>query len=106
MKVYNLTTSDYTYKRVIIPANGGCVDIPMDFIPNRDLKLQKAGVLAFGALPKYWTPAKPVVAEEVKPLGKLPPGTKIEDVVQGEGIAIGNQRSVEKLDLKGTKTRK
>jgi hypothetical protein len=55
VKVYNLTAAEVTYKGRRIPPNGGCVDFKdLAFVPNRDLELQDAKVLAFGSLPHWW----------------------------------------------------
>lgn len=55
MLVFNLTDKGVVYKGKHIPPNGGSVEISnLSFIPNRDLALQDAKVLAFGQLPKWW----------------------------------------------------
>lgn len=55
MRVYNLSSKEVVYKGKKIPPNGGSVEVQgMTFIPNRDLALQEARVLAFGKLPKWW----------------------------------------------------
>lgn len=70
MRVFNLTDQPLVYGgRTISPY--GSEEVSIDFIPNRDLALQKAGVLSFGSLPKGWSkprpkpdPAPPVVPVE------------------------------------------
>lgn len=62
--VFNLTTSHLDYrKRTIAPY--GSAQYDMDFIPDRDLALAKAGVLAFDALPVGWS--RPVVVSPPEP---------------------------------------
>lgn len=60
MKVFNLTERYIDYRRKVLPPYGS-QDYDMDFIPDRDLGLQKAGVLAFGSLPPGWS--RPVVVQ-------------------------------------------
>lgn len=58
MRVFNLTDQSLVYGgRTIAPY--GSEEVAIDFIPNRDLALQKAGVLSFGSLPKGWTKPQP-----------------------------------------------
>ena len=55
MRVYNVTQGEITYRGKKIPPNGGSVEFQdITFIPNRDLALQDAKMLAFGSLPKWW----------------------------------------------------
>ena len=76
MLVYNLTNGEVTYKGKKVPPNGGSVNIPdLSFIPNRDLELEKARILAFGSLPRWWAveqALKTTVAAPV-PVVELPP---------------------------------
>lgn len=71
MRVYNLTTKDMEYRKKRIPPNGGFKDFPgLTFISDRDRALEKAGVIAFGSLPKYWKPKKSVPVKVVAPVEK------------------------------------
>lgn len=58
MKVYNLTDQTLHYAGRAIPPYG-FEDIDVQFIPNRDLELQKKGVLSFGSLPIGWSRPQP-----------------------------------------------
>lgn len=60
MKVFNLTEQYVDYRKKTLPPYGS-LDYDMDFIPNRDQELQKAGVLSFGSLPPGWSRPMPVV---------------------------------------------
>lgn len=65
MRVFNLTDQTLVYGgRSIAPY--GSEEVAIDFIPNRDLALQKAGVLSFGSLPKGWS--KPEPKPDPKPI--------------------------------------
>lgn len=67
MRVFNLTKKDLHFMGRVIPANGGSVELDMEYIPDRDLKLQENKVLAFGELPAWWKLQKEVeLAEQVK----------------------------------------
>lgn len=64
MIVFNLTDNPLQFHGKTIPANGGSVDIKgLKFIPDRDRKLEKDRVLAFGFLPRWF-----LVQQELKRL--------------------------------------
>lgn len=88
MKVFNLTEQYVDYRKKTLPPFGS-LDYDMDFIPDRDLGLQKAGVLAFGALPKGWTkPAPPMPAPVVPPAPKAAPPKPFEVVSPGSSSKV------------------
>jgi hypothetical protein len=74
VRVFNLTDQTLVYGgRSIAPY--GSEEVAIDFIPNRDLALQKAGVLSFGSLPKGWSkpepkpdPVRPVETPKAAPI--------------------------------------
>lgn len=84
MRVFNLTKTDHVYKGRTIPPNGGSLEYGEIFVPDRDLALEKAGILAFGKLPTNWKPAAPIQilqpssTVEVKPVVE----TKLEAVAK------------------------
>lgn len=58
MRVFNLTDQRVDYKgRTIAPY--GSDEFDLSFIPDRDRGLEKARILAFGALPKNWRRPQP-----------------------------------------------
>lgn len=60
MLVFNLTHSPISFRKRVIPPNGGSLEFPElnEFIPDRDKALEKAKVLSFGSLPKWWVSKK------------------------------------------------
>lgn len=90
MLIFNLTQQPIEYRGRTIPPNGGSIDLPLTFVPDRDRKLEEAKKLSFGRLPGWWhleqqmktvlppvAPAprktvrvadEPAVAEQVKPV--------------------------------------
>lgn len=55
MRVFNLTEKPLDYRGRTIPPDGGYLDFPdMDFIPDRDLRLQQERILSFGRLPHWF----------------------------------------------------
>lgn len=76
MRVFNLTQYEVDYKGRKIPANGGSLDYPtLTFVPSRDLELEAAKVLAFGALPAWWNMEMALkdTAEAAAKQASLPP---------------------------------
>lgn len=71
MKVFNLTPQSLVYGGRTIPPYGS-EEIAVAFIPNRDLALQKAGVLSFGSLPSDWKKPepKPDPVQQTAPVGE------------------------------------
>lgn len=68
MRVFNLTDQRVDYRGKLIPPYGS-EEYDLSFIPDRDKMLEKRGMLAFGALPKFWKkpePPKPAPAKPVK----------------------------------------
>ena len=59
MLVFNLTDKPLNYRGILLGADGGSHDFrDMEFIPNRDLLLERKRVLAFGTLPDWWIHAR------------------------------------------------
>jgi hypothetical protein len=58
MRVFNLTDQRVDYRGKLIPPYGS-EEYDLDFIPDRDRQLEKAKMLAFGALPKWWRKPEP-----------------------------------------------
>lgn len=58
MRVFNLTDQRVDYKGRTLPPYGS-EEFDLSFIPDRDRGLEKAKILAFGALPKNWHRPKP-----------------------------------------------
>ena len=56
MLVFNLTEKALDYRGIVLKANGGSHNFrDMTFVPDRDLELANKKVLAFGAIPQWWT---------------------------------------------------
>jgi hypothetical protein len=88
MRVYNIGTTDVTYKGRDIPPNGGSVEIPdMAFVPDRDRALT---YLSFGSLPKGWEPKRPVAP---------PPAAVIQVAVVDTAIPEAQELKVEAKPL-------
>ena len=82
MRVFNLTDQTLVYGgRSIAPY--GSEEVAIDFIPNRDLALQKAGVLSFSSLPKGWSKPEP----KPDPLQRA--GTLLKEFIKEELAAPG-----------------
>ena len=101
MRVYNLSQGEITYKGKKIPPNGGSAEFQdLTFIPNRDLALQDAKILAFGSLPKWWKVEQalkatvPVAAVVTKPGAP----NKNGDVFPEKKIVITTDAPVEVFD--------
>lgn len=79
MRVFNLTDKVISFKgKNLLPYDS--LEIPMSFIPDRDMLLQKAGKLAFGALPKGWKkPEAKAASPALVPAPKLRIGHPIEE---------------------------
>ena len=100
MRVYNVSTHEVTYKGKNIPPNGGSAEFKMDFIPNRDLALQDAKVLAFGALPKWWKLEQALQTTVTVSATVMKPGAPNQngDVFPEKKIVITTDAPVEVLD--------
>lgn len=60
MKVYNLTNKHLDYRGKTMGPYGMSDHPDLKFVPNRDLAMAEAGMLAFGSLPKGWSRPAPV----------------------------------------------
>ena len=75
MRVFNLTDQRVDYRGKVIPPYGS-EEYDLGFIPDRDKTLEKKGMLAFGALPKWWRKPEPkpslppAVVKAAKEVGK------------------------------------
>lgn len=78
--VFNLTGDYLDYRKKTIPPYGS-MSFDLDFIPDRDLALAKAGVIAIGSLPPGWVRPSTKV-EPVQEVVKLRIGTPILDVAE------------------------
>jgi hypothetical protein len=83
MMVWNTTNTPLEYRgKMLLPGNG--LEFDMDFIPNRDLKLQANKVLYFGdSLPLWFVlqqqvanAPKPAVQEQTLPQVVVDPATQ------------------------------
>jgi len=82
VRVFNLTPQSLVYRGRSIPPYGS-EEIAVAFIPNRDLALQKAGVLSFGSLPNGWKPPEP------KPEPLQQAATLLKEFIKAELAAPG-----------------
>jgi hypothetical protein len=65
IKVFNLTDTPLHFHGQEIQPFGGSTDFPDDtFFPDRDLKLETNGVIAFGALPAWYVQQKQIEVEK------------------------------------------
>jgi len=92
MMVYNLTESPIVYKGKTILPKKGAEFADLLAVPARDQALEKAKLLAFGALPAWWVNAqpKPMTVSQVAKLQKKPEPAKTElpktDVPKTEAV--------------------
>ena len=104
MRVYNLSQKEVVYKGKRIPPNGGSVEVQgMSFIPDRDLALQEARVLAFGKLPKWWEMDKalmtvsapapaPAPKKKVEPAAEKKIVLTVEDHVKTDDMVFSDSK--------------
>lgn len=91
MLIYNLTQRDVVYKGRKIPPNGGSLEFgDMSFIPTRDLELETAKVLAFGKLPRWWSPVRP----EPAPVPVATPAPRRITITVADNIKVTDKVSV------------
>ena len=82
MQVFNLTNQPVDYRGKLI-APYGSAEFDIRFIPERDLKLESAGILSFGTLPRGWS--KPQPKPEAVPVQPRPKYT--ESVLELPAVA-------------------
>lgn len=81
MKVFNLTDKPIAYRHKTLAAYASS-DFDITNVSDRDLALQKAGLLAFGSLPRGWKKPEPI------PVPKPVPAVA-EVVVVSEKLSLG-----------------
>lgn len=108
MKVFNLTDRDIDYRgRLLGPYQSADYDI--GFLPDRDLALQKAGVLAFGSLPKGWVKPAPKpepvapLAVQAKPVAPKTVAAPVSEVKVADAVEV---KLVDKAEEKDWKKKK
>jgi len=85
VKVFNLTDKHVDYRGRTMPGYGMSEHADLKHVPDRDLALQDAGILAFGSLPKGWSKPEPVPEPTPDELAmKEVPAKKASDVVKLE----------------------
>ncbi len=94
MKVFNLTDQRVDYKgRTIAPYGSETYDLT--FIPDRDRALEKAKILAFGALPKGWRKPAPLIEVVKVPVAVQQVEKPAEKAVEKLVIAVADEVKVE-----------
>lgn len=95
MKVFNLSEKDLDYRGKKIAANGGSqMYADLKFIPNRDLQLEKNGVIAFGTLPAGW---QPKVRKSVAPPPPVPAAPQVIKLEVSDQVPVTDAAQVEKV---------
>lgn len=97
MRVFNLTDQPLMYGGRTIPPYGS-EEVSLDFIPNRDLALQKAGVLSFGSLPRGWAKPSPKPEPTVSSLPVVVVDTPKTEAVEPPVTEKLDLAVLEKLD--------
>lgn len=96
MRVFNLTERYIDYRGKVLKPFGSDNYPDMDYVPTRDLALQKSKVLAFGSLPKGWVkpPHVPRPAKPPAPAAKeQPKPVSMSDALKSDALPMATPKT-------------